>query len=159
MRKRIALILLCAVLACSGAVAESGADAALDTAKNALVLMNYGEFSQAARALGMKGKGKALKAFAKKNLPEVFTLSVQTDVAVLYSMDDGCRVAVPVEEPYSDSVMCFVVDFDADYAPTGYGTLSYADVLAEADEADKTTWEGTDDRENLVVFPDAGAVG
>ncbi len=156
MRKRIALILICAVIACSGAFAESAADAALDTAKNALVLMNYGEFSQAARALGMKGKGKALKAFAKKNLPELLTLSVQTDIAVLYSTDDGCRVAVPIEEPYSDSVMCFVVDFDADYAPTGYDALSYGDVLDEADDAEKTVWEGADDRENLVVFPDAG---
>lgn len=158
MRKMAAWFLAVALTLSPMAVLAASLDSALiDDAKQALTLMSYGEYKKALKRLDLKNSSSVqdLSDFVDASLSDLYSVSVQSEVAVAYLLDGSWRVAVPIESPSYDSVTTFVVRAKDGKRFDAYRAMAWYEVLDQVSMADEVIWQDAYEQGDLYLLPDA----
>ncbi|MEF9972401.1 MAG: hypothetical protein RSJ41_01310 [Clostridia bacterium] len=159
MRKMLAILIVgLLVLSPISAMAAAKLNTQLiDDAKQALSLMSYGEYKKAVKLLHFAKNAPTaseLSDFVDENLPELYSCTVQSDVAVAYLADSTWRIAVPLESPSSDSVNALVLRAKNGKHFDNYKAMPWYDVMAEVDSAQKVIWQDAYDPGDVYIVAD-----
>ena len=146
MLKRAAALAICLALmiTVSASAERAPSNSMFSTAKSALSLLAQGDTQGAIDRIGFSYQSSAYSdedfgQFVQRYLPGVAGSAVQTDVAVCYweSVSSHWLFAVPVTEPKSGDVMCFVLMSSDLNTFDGYAALTWSEVT---DGTSQSTW-------------------
>ena len=157
--RRLFIVLLILAFFLQGSAFASGdfSETLFDDAKQALSLISYGEYKKALKRLDFSGKtvtAEDLQTFTEDHLSSIFTVAVQTDVAVAYYTGSAWRLAIPLEEPSYDTVPVFVLRSKNGKSFDGYKAMLWYEVLDEVDQAESVTWNESYDPGDLFIVAD-----
>ena len=102
MKKIIGIVLiLLMTFACAAAEKPAVPDETFLRAKEAVILISYGDYDAAIQRLGMADAitKNALKSMIDKKCKEIYAESVQTELSVAWNDGKNWRIAVPFEAP------------------------------------------------------------
>lgn len=110
--KRIIGIILILLLSFASAFAEKPVvpDETFQRAKEAVILISYGDFGEAIQRLGMTEvlSKNTLKSMIDKKCRGIYADSVQTEISVAWNDGKNWRIAVPFEAPDDRAVGALV---------------------------------------------------
>ena len=110
--KKSVVFALVFMLTFAWAAAEKSAipDDTFIRAKEAVILISYGDYDAAIQRLGMTGtlSQNTLKSMIDKKCKEIYAESVQTEVSVAWNDGRNWRIAVPFEAPDDRAVGALV---------------------------------------------------
>ena len=160
MKKRfVAMFLLLAVLAVPAAMAAPAFDESLfSRAKDAVILISYGEYSGAVEKIASADVFDAaeLESYVDGKARSIYNDTIQKTYSVAWY--DGAKwiVAVPFTTPNDDAVGCFAFAAEDGVNVTAYRYMTWGSVVQGYANADEVLWQDEYTGETVIAFADDG---
>lgn len=125
--------------------------------KEAVNLIAYGDFSKAIEKLAFSSdapSGSDLSTFVEEELSDIYTGTVQTNVAVAYYINDRWVLAIPVNEPSYDSVQVLLLSSVDGQSFDAYRASSWKNVQSNVEKSTDVIWNVAYEPELPSIFVD-----